>query len=290
RARSSAIFLGAPCSMSPYVTLPSTVFQGNSANSWNTGPRSGPGPVTTAPFTRTAPLLGVTKPPTIYRSVDLPQPDGPRIETNAPSATSSEMSRSARWLVPRAVSKLFDNRSIEIMLGTLRSSSRARQGRDAGPIFPETPNAVVHGSRLSRHGAPQTRANALEALGRDDSGELPHRVVARPSPRGDGTVTPRHTGVGRSTSDGAKPRENTWEEDMALSRRDVLKSGSALALGTALATRGAFARDITAREKELYELAKKEGEITWYTAHSNDTTAQALGRDFEAAFPGIKAN
>ena len=75
-----------------------------------------------------------------------------------------------------------------------------------------------------------------------------------------------------------------------LSRRDVLKTGSALALGTALGTNGALARDVTAREKELYELAKKEGEVTWYTAHSNDTTAQALGRDFEAAFPGIKAN
>ena len=77
---------------------------------------------------------------------------------------------------------------------------------------------------------------------------------------------------------------------MALSRRDVLKSGSALALGTAVGTHGASARDISAREKELYDLAKKEGEVTWYTAHSNDTTAQALGRDFEAAFPGIKAN
>ena len=77
---------------------------------------------------------------------------------------------------------------------------------------------------------------------------------------------------------------------MALSRRDVLKSGSALALGTALGTNSALARDTTAREKELYELAKKEGEVTWYTAHSNDTTAQALGRDFEAAYPGIKAN
>src|SRR4029079_16478112 len=74
-----------------------------------------------------------------------------------------------------------------------------------------------------------------------------------------------------------------------MSRRDVLATGSALAL-TALGTRKAFAREITAREKELYELAKKEGEVTWYTAHSNDTTAQALGRDFETAFPGIKAN
>src|ERR1041384_1825252 len=80
------------------------------------------------------------------------------------------------------------------------------------------------------------------------------------------------------------------EEGMALSRRDVLKSGSALALGSAFGAHSAYARDTTAREKELYELAKKEGEVTWYTAHSNDTTAQALGRDFEAAFPGIKAN
>jgi iron(III) transport system substrate-binding protein len=74
-----------------------------------------------------------------------------------------------------------------------------------------------------------------------------------------------------------------------ISRRDVLAAGSALAL-TSLDARNAFARDVTAHEKELYELAKKEGEVTWYTAHSNDTTAQALGRDFETAFPGIKAN
>ena len=74
-----------------------------------------------------------------------------------------------------------------------------------------------------------------------------------------------------------------------ITRRHVLKTGSALAL-TSLGAHNAFAREITARQKELYELAKKEGEVTWYTAHSNDTTAQALGRDFEAAFPGIKAN
>src|SRR5881227_3509006 len=74
------------------------------------------------------------------------------------------------------------------------------------------------------------------------------------------------------------------------SRRAVLKGSSALALSLSVGLRGVQAREITARQKELYELAKKEGEVTWYTAHSNDTTAQALGRDFEAAFPGIKAN
>src|ERR1044072_5197582 len=90
-----------------------------------------------------------------------------------------------------------------------------------------------------------------------------------------------------------KPRH--WEEDMIRmpvpSRRAVLTGASALALGATFGTHPqAQAREVTARQKELYELARKEGEVTWYTAHSNDTTAQALGRDFEAAFPGIKAN
>jgi len=79
------------------------------------------------------------------------------------------------------------------------------------------------------------------------------------------------------------------------SRRDILKGGSAAfvaAIGGALPLRraAAAAAETTAREKELYEAAKKEGELTWYTAHSDDVTAQALGRGFEANFPGIRVN
>src|SRR6185436_16217630 len=108
------------------------------------------------------------------------------------------------------------------------------------------------------------------------------------TPRGDGPGILRHTSVRATTT--AQSRVKTGRKAMTFpSRRDVLKTGSALALGAALGT-PAQARDITARQKELYELARKEGEVTWYTAHSNDTTAQALGRDFEQAFPGIKAN
>ncbi len=76
------------------------------------------------------------------------------------------------------------------------------------------------------------------------------------------------------------------------SRRDVLKGGAAalaLGLGGTLAPRAARA-EMTAHEKDLYEAAKKEGELTWYTAHSDDVTAQALGRKFEALYPGIKVN
>ena len=65
RTRACASAFATPCCLSPYMTLPSTVFQGNSANSWNTGPRSGPGPVTGRPPTVTDPVEGATKPPTM---------------------------------------------------------------------------------------------------------------------------------------------------------------------------------------------------------------------------------
>jgi len=78
----------------------------------------------------------------------------------------------------------------------------------------------------------------------------------------------------------------------AATRRDVLAGGSAalaFGLGATLAPRAARA-DMTPHEKELYEAAKKEGELTWYTTHSDDVTAQALGRKFEQLYPGIKCN
>jgi iron(III) transport system substrate-binding protein len=94
-----------------------------------------------------------------------------------------------------------------------------------------------------------------------------------------------------------RPASATREDEMIRtphpSRRAMLRAGAAFAAATmlpAVGSRGAHARDLSAREKELYEAAKKEGELTWYTAHSDDVTAQALGRDFEAAYPGIKAN
>src|SRR5437763_8137479 len=77
-------------------------------------------------------------------------------------------------------------------------------------------------------------------------------------------------------------------------RRDFLKTASAAfglgAFGSALASRDAAAAEMTANEKALYEAAKQEGELTWYTAHSDDITAQALGRGFEATYPGIRVN
>ena len=81
--------------------------------------------------------------------------------------------------------------------------------------------------------------------------------------------------------------------DFPASRRDVLKAGAGLAafgLGTLAPRPARAAREMTAREKELYPTAKQEGSLTWYTAHSDDVTAQALARDFEAHYPGIKVS
>src|ERR1700730_14106994 len=79
---------------------------------------------------------------------------------------------------------------------------------------------------------------------------------------------------------------------VSIRRRDfVIGSSAFLALGTGPKALAQPAPAMTAHEKELYEAAKKEGgELTWYTAHSDDITAQTLGRSFEALYPGLKVN
>ena len=43
-------------------------------------------------------------------------------------------------------------------------------------------------------------------------------------------------------------------------------------------------------EQQLYEAAKKEKELTWYTAHYDSETAAALCGGFEKKYPGVKCN
>jgi len=81
--------------------------------------------------------------------------------------------------------------------------------------------------------------------------------------------------------------------DRPIARRELLKAGAglaALSLGASVGPRTVRAAEMSAREKELYAAAKQEGSLTWYTAHSDDVTAQALGRDFEKLYPGIKVS
>jgi iron(III) transport system substrate-binding protein len=67
-------------------------------------------------------------------------------------------------------------------------------------------------------------------------------------------------------------------------RRAVL---GGLAAAAALA-RPSFAQ--TADDKTLYELAKKDGEVTWYTSHYNAETAERIRRAFIARYPDVKVN
>jgi iron(III) transport system substrate-binding protein len=43
-------------------------------------------------------------------------------------------------------------------------------------------------------------------------------------------------------------------------------------------------------EPQLYEAAKKEGSLTWYTAHFDSETAAAVCNGFEKKYPGVKCN
>lgn len=72
-----------------------------------------------------------------------------------------------------------------------------------------------------------------------------------------------------------------------IGRRGLAMAAGGLLLGTG---RGAWAQDIPANEKELYEAAKREGEITWYSGQIQAEPGEAVGRAFTLRFPGIKVN
>jgi iron(III) transport system substrate-binding protein len=73
-----------------------------------------------------------------------------------------------------------------------------------------------------------------------------------------------------------------------ISRRHFIATvaaGSALALG-----RGAAAQELPAHERELYDAAKREGELTWYSGQLNSETGEAVGHAFTQRYPGVKVN
>lgn len=54
--------------------------------------------------------------------------------------------------------------------------------------------------------------------------------------------------------------------------------------------RHARAEDLPDHEKALYEAARKEGEITWYTGQMQAEPSEAVGRAFAERYPGLKVN
>src|ERR1700733_5577912 len=72
-----------------------------------------------------------------------------------------------------------------------------------------------------------------------------------------------------------------------LSRRDVLKAGTALAASGAFATRVlAQAPAAEPGAPALIEAAKKEGKVVWYTS-VDLPLAEKVAKAFEAKFPGV---
>lgn len=99
--------------------LSRTVRHGSSAGSWNAMPilllaRMALG---CNPFTRTSPVVGVSRSAIMRRRVDFPQPDGPISDTNAPFSTvRSTPSRAS--IVPRPRRKDFVTFLIEMPGGS----------------------------------------------------------------------------------------------------------------------------------------------------------------------------
>src|SRR2546421_13125957 len=73
-----------------------------------------------------------------------------------------------------------------------------------------------------------------------------------------------------------------------LSRRDVLKGSSALALSISAAPIKAAAPEPAVVTPELIEAAKKEGKVVWYTS-VDLPVAERVAKAFEAKYSGIAA-
>jgi iron(III) transport system substrate-binding protein len=71
-----------------------------------------------------------------------------------------------------------------------------------------------------------------------------------------------------------------------LSRRDVLKGSTALALSAFASPVRAAAPEASAITPQLIEAAKKEGKVVWYTS-VDLPLAEKISKAFEAKFPGI---
>src|ERR1700674_1046852 len=147
---------------SPNPMLPSTVSHGKTPRSWNTKMRRGSGPVTGSPSIATAPAVGTRNPPTMFKSVDFPQPDGPSMQTSSPSRTSRSMFSRTRVSFP----------SVRKVMRRPRIESFVRSGARSGTSFIPPPAPRFSSSRALR----LDRRLIPPARGRQPF-ESPHREV-----------------------------------------------------------------------------------------------------------------
>lgn len=69
-------------------------------------------------------------------------------------------------------------------------------------------------------------------------------------------------------------------------RRFTALMGASIAAPAATLFNPAFAQSQSA----LHEAAKKEGELTWYSAHYTSEQAERIGRQFTEKYPGVRVN
>ena len=73
---------------------------------------------------------------------------------------------------------------------------------------------------------------------------------------------------------------------MMIDRRGMLALGA-----WAAATSKAFAQGpMPEHERVLYEAARREGEITWYSGQYSAEASEAAGRAFNERYPGVRCN
>jgi len=78
------------------------------------------------------------------------------------------------------------------------------------------------------------------------------------------------------------------QEEGTMTLRSALMG---LGMLTLAATAGpAVAQDMSPQTRQLYEAAKKEGEVTWYVSHFGTDNAVAVEQAFNKKYPGIKVN
>src|ERR1700682_6321352 len=121
-----------PAARKPKSIFSTTLFQGNSANCWNTTDRSGPGPVTRLFPTVRKPVVGRPSPAAIAWQVLLPQPEEPTTATNSFSRTSKlTLSTAAISLPSRRNNRVTPSNTILLIADAGCSWQRPRDpGRD----------------------------------------------------------------------------------------------------------------------------------------------------------------